>query len=182
MSTNYLTMTPSNGNIFHGTGPLWGESTGHRWLLLTKASDVELWCFLWAVPEQTVEQSRRPWFEMPSHSLWHHCNAACTVKSPVFTHAQELHRAPSNNIHVLPGGGIKLKPLSVQWQLICTGIILCMHPANERWRYIVTSSPIGWVHTQNDPCMHLLVFKASCRKLYKMLILPGCVDWKQQII
>ena len=24
------------------------------------------------------------------------------------------------------------------------GIILCMCPANERWRYIVRSSPIGW--------------------------------------
>ena len=27
-----------------------------------------------------------------------------------------------------------------------------MRPANERRRYIVTSSLIGWVHTQNDPC------------------------------
>ena len=26
-----------------------------------------------------------------------------------------------------------------------------MHQANERRRYIVTSSPIGWAHTQNDP-------------------------------
>ena len=26
--------------------------------------------------------------------------------------------------------------------------ILCMCPANEGWRYIVTSSLIGWVHTQ----------------------------------
>ena len=33
------------------------------------------------------------------------------------------------------------------------GIILCMRPANERRRYIVTSSLIGWVHTQNDPCI-----------------------------
>ena len=24
-------------------------------------------------------------------------------------------------------------------------------PANGRWRYIVTSSLIGWVHTQNEP-------------------------------
>ena len=31
-----------------------------------------------------------------------------------------------------------------------TGIILCMHPANERWCYSVTPSLIGWVHTQND--------------------------------
>ena len=32
-----------------------------------------------------------------------------------------------------------------------SGIILRMHPANERWRCIVTSSLIGWAHTQNDP-------------------------------
>ena len=29
-------------------------------------------------------------------------------------------------------------------------IILCMHPANEKWRYSVTPSLIGWEHTQND--------------------------------
>ena len=32
-----------------------------------------------------------------------------------------------------------------------TGIILCMRSANERRRYIVTSSLIDWVHTHNDP-------------------------------
>ena len=32
-----------------------------------------------------------------------------------------------------------------------TGIILGMGWANERWCYIVTSSLIGWAHTQNDP-------------------------------
>ena len=31
------------------------------------------------------------------------------------------------------------------------GIILCMHPANERLRYNVTSSLIGWAHEQDDP-------------------------------
>ena len=31
-----------------------------------------------------------------------------------------------------------------------TGIILCMRPGNERRRYIVTPSLIGWAHTQND--------------------------------
>ena len=50
-------MTWLNGNIFRVTGPLWGESTGHRWIPLTKASDAELWCFLWSGPEQTVEQT-----------------------------------------------------------------------------------------------------------------------------
>ena len=47
-------MTSSNRNIFRVTGPLCGELTGHRWIPLTKASDAELWCFLWSTPEQTV--------------------------------------------------------------------------------------------------------------------------------
>ena len=50
-------MTSSYGNILHVTGPLWVESTGHRWIPLTKASNAKLWCFLWSVPEQTVEQT-----------------------------------------------------------------------------------------------------------------------------
>ena len=36
---------------------LGGESTGHRWIPLIKASEAELWCFLWSVSEQTVEQT-----------------------------------------------------------------------------------------------------------------------------
>ena len=47
-------------NILRVTGPLLGESTGHRWIPLTKASDAELCCFLWCAPEQKVEQT----FEM----------------------------------------------------------------------------------------------------------------------
>ena len=50
-------MTSSNGNIFRVTGPLWGESTGHRWIPLTKASNAERWCFLWCAPQQTAEQT-----------------------------------------------------------------------------------------------------------------------------
>ena len=44
-------MTLSNGNIFWVTGPLWGYSTGYRCIPLTKASDAELWYFLWSAPE-----------------------------------------------------------------------------------------------------------------------------------
>ena len=49
-------MMTSNGNIFRDTDPLWGESTGHRWIRLTSASDEVLWCFLRSAPEQTVVQ------------------------------------------------------------------------------------------------------------------------------
>ena len=48
-------MTSLNRNIFSVTGPLCGEITGCRWIPLTKASDAQLWCFLWSAPEQTVE-------------------------------------------------------------------------------------------------------------------------------
>ena len=46
-----------NKDIFRVTGPLWGESTGLRWIPLAKASDAVLWYFLWSAPEQTVEQT-----------------------------------------------------------------------------------------------------------------------------
>ena len=40
-------MTSSNGHIFRVTGHLCGEFTCPRWIPRTKASDAELWCFLW---------------------------------------------------------------------------------------------------------------------------------------
>ena len=46
----YFMMMSSNGNIFRVTGPLCGEFIGHRWIPRTKASDAELWCFLWSAP------------------------------------------------------------------------------------------------------------------------------------
>ena len=49
--SQYYMVTSSNGNIFRVTGPLCGEFTGHRWIPRTKASDAELWSFLWSAPE-----------------------------------------------------------------------------------------------------------------------------------
>ena len=43
-------MTSSNGNLFSVTGSFCGEFTGHRWIPRTKASDAELWCFVWSSP------------------------------------------------------------------------------------------------------------------------------------
>ena len=48
--------------------------------------------------------------------------------------------------------------LRVQSLFYVPGIFMWMCPANERWRYIVTSTLIGWAHTQNDPCVLLLSF------------------------
>ena len=44
---NVFMMTSSNGNIFRVTGHWCGEFT----ILRTKASDAELWCFLWSASE-----------------------------------------------------------------------------------------------------------------------------------
>ena len=56
-----MKMKSSNGNIFCISGPLWG--------------DAELWCVLWSAPNNRLsKQLWGWWFEMSSHSLWHHCN------------------------------------------------------------------------------------------------------------
>ena len=47
----FVMMMSSNWNIFLATGPLCGEFIGHRWIPLRKASDAELWCFLWSAAE-----------------------------------------------------------------------------------------------------------------------------------
>ena len=48
-------MTSSHGNAFRVTGPLWGESTGYRWIPLTKGQLRGLWYFLGCQPKQTAE-------------------------------------------------------------------------------------------------------------------------------
>ena len=57
------------------TGPLCREYTGLWWIPFTNASDAELWCFLWSVPQQTDKQPRCWWFETPLRPLWRHCKA-----------------------------------------------------------------------------------------------------------
>ena len=53
-----LTMVTSQyENILRVTGPFSGWSTCRRWIPLTKASDAELWYFLWCAPEQMFGQT-----------------------------------------------------------------------------------------------------------------------------
>ena len=73
-------MTSSNGKILRVTGPLFVELTGHRWILLTKTSDAELWSFLWSAPEERLsKESWGWWLETPSCSLWRHCNVLTSL-------------------------------------------------------------------------------------------------------
>ena len=53
-------MTSSNKTIFCVTGPLRGESTGHRWIPFTTAHDPDLWWCIWS--EGLSNQSRCRWF------------------------------------------------------------------------------------------------------------------------
>ena len=71
-------MTPSNENIFRVTVPLWGEFTGHRWIPLTKASDVELRCFLWSAPEQTFQSNNRDAGDFRRHRTQYDVTAVYT--------------------------------------------------------------------------------------------------------
>ena len=61
---------------------------------------------------------------------------------------------------------LTLSKVATCYCVLEAGIILCMCPANERWRYTVTPSLIGWAHTLNDLCggnghLHLLSDRTS---------------------
>ena len=67
---------------------------------------------------------------------------------------------------------------SNDYHMIVIGIviILWMHPANEWWRYIVTSSLIGWAHSQNDPFMQTRVdFLSYYDNVGKSNLIPICL-------
>ena len=64
------------------------------------------------------------------------CDSRCGVDSTVYGFG---------NIH-----------LSLVSSSAYTGIIFCMCAANERRRYIVTSSLTGWAHVQDDHCLYIL--------------------------
>ena len=68
-------MTSSNGNIFRVTGLLCVKFTSHGEFPsqrpVTRSFDV---FFDLRLNKRLSKQSRRRWFEIPSRSLWHHCN------------------------------------------------------------------------------------------------------------
>ena len=62
-------------------------------------------------------------------------------------------------LHCEWGNASLTSPVLVKWKLhaycvmISAYVYMCvMRPANERRRYNVTSSFIGWTHAQNEPC------------------------------
>ena len=55
----------------------------HRWIPHTKASDAELWCFLWSAPEQTIKT---------------------TIVTPIIWDAVMLIMTPWHEVNVISGG------------------------------------------------------------------------------
>ena len=64
------------------TGPLWGGSTGHRWIPFIRTSEVR-WIFGvffdLRLNKQLNKQSKTRQFETTSLSLWCHCNSTLTL-------------------------------------------------------------------------------------------------------
>ena len=54
--------------------PFVREFTDPRWISHTKASDAELWCFLWSATKRLSKQSCGWRFETPSCPFWRHRN------------------------------------------------------------------------------------------------------------
>ena len=70
-----------------------------------------------------------------------------------------------------------------QWlfQPLSSGIILCLHPTNERWRYSVTPILIGWAHTQND-LWSCCIYLRKCKHIFIFSVISqdwgGADSWK----
>ena len=102
-------MTTSNGNIFRVTGPLRGESTSgfpsQRPVRRSVADFLNLHLNKWL-----SKQSRRRWFEMPSRSLWRHCNDSSSSTKHFIVHKrssqQQNGKSDKEGMFVLTEKGI----------------------------------------------------------------------------
>ena len=67
-------------------------------------------------------------------------------------------------------------PPLILWHPI-EGIILCMHPANERWSYIMMTSLHGLVHTQNKISQNIVILWVLIPTCFNFFILYVDWDW-----
>ena len=144
---------------------LCGETTGHRWIPLTKASDAELWYFLWSAPEQRwSKQSTRRWFETgyPSEthlklnlSRSHSCMTSITTVKSFWNFAQIMAMALHDDV-------IKWKQFPRYWPLMPSfDVFFDLYP-NKRlrkqswgWWFETLSRPL-WRHCNDRPPCKIL--------------------------
>ena len=106
-----IMMASLNRNIVRITGPLWGKSTGHRWIPLTKASDAGLYVFFdLRLNKWSNKRSRRWRFETQLRTLWRHCydSAGRLHSSSIFSNSAASVLFIQMPQHLFP------KPMNVQ--------------------------------------------------------------------
>ena len=74
--------------------PFVWESSGHRWILLAKARDGELWCFLWSAHEQTFEQT------IETLVIW---DAVALIMTSLHVYRPALHQRKRVSVWCLVG-------------------------------------------------------------------------------
>ena len=100
ISSVHIMMTSSNGNIFHVTGPLCGEFTSPSEFPaqrpVKRGFDV---FFDLRLNKRLSKQPWGWWFEMPSWSLWRHCNdQGMETMVPVLWYTLQHHGAGTYNL------------------------------------------------------------------------------------
>ena len=151
MATLKIMMTSSNGNILCVTAPLWGESTDHWWIPLTKTSDAEFWFFFFDVRlnKRLNKQRSCCWFQT---SMWRHYNVVPLIITILWAsrHLNPPVPCPFAQKFVQPG--IKGNTnASLYWPFV-GGIHL----------WPVQSKHACWITSQN-------MFRSMCMKQYHKL-------------
>ena len=88
-------------NLFSVTGPLWGKSTGHRWLPITKASDAEFWCFPLFAIKRMIPQHIHTFYPSLIYQI---SGRICFGTVPFIPHTALLIGNPpaSTSLNILP--------------------------------------------------------------------------------
>ena len=153
---------PSDSEVsLHGTRRQDMETGGwiHRRFPSQRANVKEFWCsFAVSFNELLSKQSNCRRFEMS----WRSCDVTvisfdgfdvdslASEESVTFKCRSRVYTRPAFS-----------HPLSMQmsWHLPVLSLILGLRPANERRRYFVTTSLIGWAQTKNQPCYYRVSLK-----------------------
>ena len=190
-------VTSSNKNIFRVTGLLWRETTGHRWIPLTKLVMRNLWCFLWYAPEQMVEQtietpliwdaialimtSLQWWILSLLHILFRisFCSGSagpvykCVEDSFLIVcvnmkFAELTHRGPVTHIY---GGKLSIIVSDNAWAAPCHYLKQCWNIINWTFR-----NKLQWNFNRNsNSFIQVSVFENIVWKVAVILSRPQCV-------
>ena len=116
--STWFMMASSNGNIFRVTGHLCGEFTGPRWIPHTKASDAELWCFLWSASEKNSWVNNREAGDLRSYRAHYDVTVMVTNTSMAEQNGRNLENV-SNMFYLNKNIWILIEI----WNLFYNGVI-----------------------------------------------------------